>query len=61
MIVLLCFPLNYLLEFCISDPEWDREGSEAEGGSSAAGETSSLLPFSGLDVKRGVKAARMTE
>lgn len=61
MTLLPRFPVNSLLEFCISDPKWDREVLEAEGGSSTAGETSSLLPFSGIDVKRGVKAAQMIE
>lgn len=60
--MLPCFPLNSLLKFCISDSERDREVLEAEGGGgSAAGETSSLLPFFGMDIKRGVKAAQMIE
>lgn len=61
MIVRRCFLLNSLLEFRISDSKRDREVLEAKGGGSAAGETSSLLPFAGMAVRRGVKAAQMIE
>lgn len=61
MIVLPCSPLTSLLEFCVSDSEWDREVLETEWGSSPACETSSLLSLFGINVKRDVKPAQMTE